>query len=277
MGAIEVTQEMLAAKFASFFPHLDERQRRLLMGAEARALGHGGIRLVARAAGVREATVSLGVTELDSGAEPLGRARRPGGGRKRAADVDPGLRPALLALVEPDERGDPMSPLRWTAKSTRKLAAELTAQGHKVSARTRWVSCCGLRGSACRATPRPLRVAAPGPGCAVPLHQRAGPGPPGRRGPGDQRGHQEEGAGRRLRQRREGSTGPKASPVPVRTHDFLDEELGKAVPYGVYDVAANAGWVNVGTDHDTAAFAVESIRRWWKAVGAPAYPWRGGC
>src|SRR5438128_7721416 len=136
MGAREVTREMLAAKFGSIFPHLDERQRRLLMGAEARALGHGGIRLVARAAGVREATVSLGVTELDSGAEPLGRVRRPGGGRKRAAEVDPGLRPALLALVEPQERGDPVSPLRWTAKSTRALAAELTAQGHTVSADT---------------------------------------------------------------------------------------------------------------------------------------------
>ena len=109
---------MLAAKFKAIFPHLDERQRRLLMGAEARALGHGGIRLVARAAGVREATVSLGVDELEAGADPLGRTRRPGGGRERAAELDPGLVPALLALVEPDERGDPMSPLRWTAKST---------------------------------------------------------------------------------------------------------------------------------------------------------------
>ena len=129
MGAMMVTREMLAAKFGAIFPHLDERQRRLLMGAEARALGHGGIRLVARAAGVREATVSLGVDELDSGAEPLGRARRPGGGRKRAADVDPGLRPALLALVEPEERGDPMSPLRWTTKSTRTLAARADPPG----------------------------------------------------------------------------------------------------------------------------------------------------
>src|SRR5712692_3512466 len=136
MGVIEVSQGMLAAKFGVIFPHLDERQRRLLMGAEARALGHGGIRLVARAAGVREATVSLGVDELDAGAEPPGRARRPGGGRKRAADLDPGLRPALLALVEPQERGDPMSPLRWTTMSTRTLAAELTRQGHRVSADT---------------------------------------------------------------------------------------------------------------------------------------------
>src|SRR5512142_1332900 len=132
MSAMEVTREVLAAKFAVIFPHLDERQRRLLMGAEARALGHGGIRLVAGAAGVREATVSLGIDELDAGAEPLGRARRPGGGRKRAADLDPGLRPALLALVEPDERGDPMSPLRWTTKSTRNLADELARQGHRV-------------------------------------------------------------------------------------------------------------------------------------------------
>src|SRR6478752_280388 len=136
MRATEVTREMLAAKFEAIFPHLDERQRRLLLGAEARALGHGGIRLVAGAVGVREATVSLGVDELESGAEPLGRARRPGGGRKQAADVDPGLRPALLALVEPDERGDPMSPLRWTTKSTRNLAAELTRQGHRVGADT---------------------------------------------------------------------------------------------------------------------------------------------
>src|SRR5258707_6761126 len=124
--------ELLAAKFEAIFPHLDEGQRRLLMGAEARVLGHGGIRVVARAAGVREATVSLGVGELEAGAEPLGRARRPGGGRKRAADLDPGLRPALMALVEPDERGDPMSPLRWTSKSTRNLADEPTRQGHKV-------------------------------------------------------------------------------------------------------------------------------------------------
>ena len=131
-----VTKEMLAAKFGAVFPHLDERQRRLLLGAEARALGHGGIRLVARAAGVREATVSLGAGELEAGAEPLGRARRPGGGRKRAADADPGLRPALLALVEPEERGDPMSPLRWITKSTRNLAAELTRQGHRVGADT---------------------------------------------------------------------------------------------------------------------------------------------
>ena len=105
----------MAAKFSVIFPHLDERQRRLLMGElRPASIGHGGIKLVARAAGAAEVTVSEGVRELEDGGEPLGRARRPGGGRKRLADVDPGLRPALLALVEPDERGDPMSPLRWT-------------------------------------------------------------------------------------------------------------------------------------------------------------------
>src|SRR5215216_4688851 len=133
---MQQTHETLVAKFEVILPHLDERQRRLLMGDEARALGHGGIRAVARAAGVREATVSSGVDELDSGAAPLGRVRRPGGGRKRLSEVDTGLLPALLALVEPDERGDPMSPLRWTTKSLRHLAEELTRQGHPVSAPT---------------------------------------------------------------------------------------------------------------------------------------------
>src|SRR3954452_25159839 len=120
-------QQALAAKFEAVFPHLDERQRRLLAGAEARGVSHGGIRVVAKAAGMREGTVARGVAELESGEEPLGRARRPGGGRKKAADVDAGLRPAL---IEPDVRGDPMSPLRWTTRSTRTLADELTRAGH---------------------------------------------------------------------------------------------------------------------------------------------------
>ena len=130
------TEASLTAKFDALFPHLDERQRRLLAGAEARSLGHGGIRVAARAAGMREGTVSRGVDELDSAAEPLGRVRRPGGGRKELADLDPELVPALLALVEPDMRGDPMSPLRWTTKSTRNLSRELTAAGHRCSADT---------------------------------------------------------------------------------------------------------------------------------------------
>ena len=271
MGVMTVTREMLAAKFEVIFPHLDERQRRLLMGAEARSLGHGGIRLVARAAGVREATVALGVDELDSGAEPLGRARRPGGGRKRAAGLDPVLRPALLALVEPQERGDPMSPLRWTTKSTRKLAAELTAQGHKVSADT--------VGDLLRAEGFSLQ----GNAKAVEGKQHPDRDAQFRYISGQVREYQAardpvvsvdakkkelvgefKNGGREWR--------PKGEPARVSTHDFPDRELGKAIPYGVYDLAANAGWVNVGTDHDTAAFAVESIRRWWKATGNSDYP-----
>ena len=271
MGTMVVTREMLAAKFETIFPHLDERQRRLLMGAEARALGHGGIRLVARAAGVREATVSLGVDELEAGAEPLGRARRPGGGRKRAADLDPGLRPALLALVEPEERGDPMSPLRWTTKSTRHLAAELTRQGHKVGADTVGDLLRGegfsLQGNAKTLEGRrhPDRDAqfryineqvkdhqgTADPVISVDTKKKELVG-------------QFANAGRDWR--------PQGQPVATRTHDFPGDSAGKAVPYGVYDIAGNTGWVSVGTDHDTAAFAVESIRRWWKAAGSSQYP-----
>jgi hypothetical protein len=130
------TRDQLAVKFAVLFPHLDERQRRLLAAAEARSLGHGGIRAVARAAGVSETTIRRGMSDLETGEPLVERVRRPGGGRKRVADLDPGLRSALLSLVEPDERGDPMSPLRWTTKSTRTLAAELTRQGHRVGAGT---------------------------------------------------------------------------------------------------------------------------------------------
>src|SRR5579859_3451631 len=271
MGVLTVTSEMLAAKFEVIFPHLDERQRRLLMGAEARALGHGGIRLVARAAGVREATVALGADELDSGAGPLGRARRPGGGRKRAADLDPGLLPALMALVEPEERGDPMSPLRWTTKSTRNLAAELTRQGHRVGADT--------VGDLLRAEGFSLQ------GNAKTIEGRRHPDRDAQfRYISEQvKAHQDtadpvisvdtkkkelvgefKNAGRQWR--------PKGEPAATRTHDFPGDSAGKAVPYGVYDLTANAGWVSVGTDHDTAAFAVESIRRWWKAAGSSDYP-----
>jgi len=271
MAVTVETEQMLAAKFEVIFPHLDERQRRLLMGTEARMLGHGGIRAVARAARVAENTVSRGVSDLDAGELPLGRTRRPGGGRKRLVDLDPGLRPALLALVEPDERGDPMSPLRWTTKSTRTLASELTRQGHPVGADT-VADLLHAEGFSLQANTKTIE---------------------GRQHPdrdaqfryiNDQvKDHQHTGdpvvsvdtkkkelvgpfanAGRQWR--------PSGEPVATRTHDFPDAELGKAVPYGIYDLAANTGWVNVGTDHDTAAFAVESIRRWWNSVGSSDYP-----
>lgn len=271
MGSPEGIEEALTAKFQALFPHLDERQRRLAIGAEARSLGHGGIRLVARAAGVREGTVSRGVAELESGEAPLGRVRREGGGRKRAVDLDPGLRPALLALVEPDMRGDPMSPLRWTTKSTRHLASELTGQGHRVSADT--VAALlreegfSLQGNAKTVEGRqhPDRdaqfryineqakqyQAAGDPVVSVDTKKKELVG-------------NYKNVGREWQ--REGE------PTRVQTHDFPDRELGKAIPYGIYDLTANTGWVSVGTDHDTAAFAVESVRRWWNSQGRAAYP-----
>lgn len=259
-------------KFEVLFPHLDERQRRLLMGAEARVLGHGGIRAVARAAGVSETTVRGGVNELESGAEPLGRVRRSGGGRKKAAEVDPGLRSALLALVEPDERGDPMSPLRWTTKSTRNLAAELTRQGHRVGADTVG-DLLREEGFSLQASAKTIE------GAQHPdrdaqfrcvneqVKQHMDGGDPvisvdtkKKELVGDYKNN-----GRQWR--------PEGDPVQVKTHDFLDRQgPGKAIPYGIHDIAANTGWVNIGTDHDTAAFAVASIRRWWQARGKLDYP-----
>lgn len=135
---VQEDEDRLRERFAVLLPHLDERQRRLTLAAEARSLGHGGVRAVARAAGVSETTVRKGVFELEAGEKPLprGRVRRPGGGRKSVGELNPQLVSALLSLVEPDERGDPESPLRWTTKSLRRLADELTRQGHSVSAPT---------------------------------------------------------------------------------------------------------------------------------------------
>ncbi|GAA3087349.1 hypothetical protein GCM10017562_67030 [Streptomyces roseofulvus] len=265
------TRNQLSVKFAVLFPHLDERQRRLLLAAEARVLGHGGVRAVALAATVSETTVRKGVYELEAGEEPLGRVRRPGGGRKRVAVLDPGLRPALLALVESDERGDPMSPLRWTVKSTRLLARELTRAGHKVSADT-VAALLREAGFSLQANAKTLEGGQHADRDAQfrDLNEQA-------------REHRDAGQpvisvdtkkkelvgefknnGRSWR--------PAGDPVPVHMHDFADPQLGKAIPYGVYDLAANTGWVNVGTDHDTAAFAVESIRRWWHGQRHASYP-----
>jgi hypothetical protein len=274
MGEMVVTEGMLAAKFGVILPFLDERQRRLALAAEARMLGHGGIRLVARAAGVSEVTVSSGVAELEAGGQPPGRVRRPGGGRKRAAESDPGLVPALLALVEPEERGDPCSPLRWTVKSTRVLAGELTRQGHQVSADT----VAGLlqgEGFSLQANAKTIEgrrhpdrdaqfryiagqatayQGAGDPVISVDAKKKEMVGEFGN-------------AGRQWR--------PKGAPAAVRDHDFASEAEGRAIPYGIYDLAADVGWVNVGTDHDTAAFAVETIRRWWNARGRADYPRAG--
>jgi len=264
-------EEELVAEFAALFPHLDERQRRLAMGARARSLGHGGITVVARAAGVNAVTVSRGAAELESGGEPLGRARRAGGGRKDITQTDPGLVPALLALVDPAARGDPESPLRWTVKSTRTLARELTRQGHTVSDRTVGRLLAGegfsLQGNAKQAegSQHPDRDAQfryiNG---QASEHQAAGQPVVSVDAKKKEKVGNFKNGGREWR--------PAGQPERVNVYDFIDKELGKVTPYGVYDIAANAGWVSVGTDHDTAAFAVQTIRTWWQKAGQPAYP-----
>jgi hypothetical protein len=268
--AVEV-EESLASKFSTLLPHLGERQRRLYLGSEARALGHGGIAVVARAAQVSRQTVAAGVDELEAGELPSGRARRAGGGRKRLTETDSGLRAALLGLVEPDSRGDPTSPLRWTTKSTRKLADELTRQGHRVSADT-VADVLRAEGFGLQANAKTLE------GKQHPdrdaqfryLNEQVGD----HQATGDPvisvDAKKKEQVGQFKNGGREWQ--PAGEPAVVNTHDFPDRQTGKAIPYGVYDVTADTGWVNVGCDHDTAAFAVASIRRWWTSRGTSDYP-----
>jgi hypothetical protein len=268
---VELTEEALGVMFAVLSPHLDERQRRLLAGAQARALGRGGVTIVARATGMGLTTVKKGAVEIDQGPAVTGRVRRPGAGRPKAPVQDPELVAALDALVEPDTRGDPMSPLRWTAKSTRTLAEELTRQGHRVSASTVAGLLTGL-GYSLQATSKQVE------GAQHPdrdgqfryLNEQA-------------RAHLADGqpvisvdtkkkevVGNLANSGREWQ--PKGAPVRVDVHDFPDPKVGKAIPFGVYDLGADAGWVSVGDDHDTAAFAVATIRRWWEQAGRAAYP-----
>ncbi|MGW4569418.1 ISAzo13 family transposase, partial [Streptomyces sp. NPDC004561] len=266
-------RDQLALRFGVLFPHLNERQQRLALAAEARLLGHGGVRAVARAAGVSETTVRKGVFELEGGEDPLpdGRVRRDGGGRKSAEELDPLLVPALLALVEPDERGDPMSPLRWTTKSLRSLAGALTRQGHAASAPTVG-RLLRENGFSLQANAKTLE------GAQHPDRDAQF------RYINDQaKDHQVNGepvvsvdTKKKEVVGEFKNTGcqwrPAGKPVRVDVHDFPSDALGKALPYGIYDLAAGTGWVNVGTDHDTAAFAVESIRRWWNGQGRLDYP-----
>jgi transposase len=238
-------------------------------------LGHGGVRAVAQVAGVSETTVRKGVVELEAGEAPLppGRARRPGGGRKLAARQDPDLVPALLALVEPDERGDPMSPLRWTTKSLRHLAEELTRQGHPVSAPTVGRLLKG-EGFSLQANAKTLEGA-----------QHPDRDAQFRYLNHQVKDHQADGEpvvsvdtkkreqlGRLPMAGREWH--PRGQPVKVEDHHFFftGPDVDQAIPYGVYDLTRNTGWVNVGVDHDTCVFAVESIRRWWQARGSLDYP-----
>src|SRR3954463_15982436 len=275
MRVDEEARGQLATRFEVLLPHLDERQQRLALGTEARLLGHGGVAAVADAARVSPTTVRRGVGELDAGEEPLpaGRARRAGGGRKPVTAHDPELAAALLELVEPNARGDPMSPLRWTTKSLRHLAAELTAQGHPVSAPTvgRLLRTAGfsLQGTAktLEGKQHPDRDAQ----FAyineqVKAHQVAGAPVISVDAKKKEQLGQLPAAGREWR--------PKGDPVEVEGHSFfsMGPEGPLAIPYGVYDLGTDAGWVNVGVDHDTSAFAVASIRRWWGARGALDHP-----
>ena len=246
-------------------PHLDERQRRLLLGAEAAGLGRGGMKAVAGANGVHADTVARGVREADGRPEP--RVRAPGGGRKRLAETDAGLGRALMALVEPESRGDTESPLRWTCRSTRNLADTLTAAGHRCSAPTvaRLLKGEGysLQGNAKVAEGRqhPDRDAqfryiartareyldAGQPVVSVDAKKKEKVG-------------EFANGGAEWR--------PEGRPERVNVHDFPSDAIGKAIPYGIYDLGANTGWVRVGTDHDTA-FAAATLRRWWRADGWP--------
>jgi transposase len=264
--------ESLASRFEVLKPHLNERQRRLWLGAEARELGSGGVGIVAQAVGVAGDTVRRGRAELEEPQPlPYPRSRKPGGGRKRAEAGDPTLVAALDKLVDPVTRGDPMSPLRWTSKSLRTLAKALQEQGHQVSEQIvrRLLREAGysLQGNAktLEGGQHPDRdgqftyladqaaehLAAGAPVVSVDAKKKELVG-------------QFKNGGQDYR--------PAGSPVPVNVHDFLDPALGKAIPYGVYDIGANSGWVSVGSDHDTAAFAVATLRKWWDHEGHAAYP-----
>ncbi len=263
--------ESLARRFAVLWPHLSELQRRLWLGAEAAELGVGGVGLVADAVGVAADTVRRGRAEAQGlDASSVVTSRRPGGGRKRAEERDPGLVAALEALIDPVTRGDPMSPLRWTSKSTRTLAAALTEDGHQVSdfVVRRLLGELGYSLQANAKTAEggqhPDRDAQFG--C---LNEQAQAHMDAANPVISVDTKKKELVGAYKNGGREWS--PAGHPEAVKVHDFIDRELGKANPYGVYDVATDTGWVSVGTDHDTAAFAVASIARWWDTVGAEVY------
>ena len=267
-----IDSDSIIKRFASLSPHLDERGRRLFAATEANSAGYGGVAVVARLTGIAPSTIGRGRRDLAQEVKlEDGRLRRPGGGRKPLSVTDPDLLPALLALVEPTERGDPMSALRWTCKSLRRLAAELRALGHRIShtvvgevLKQQKFSLQGNRKTR-EGDSHPDRdaqfvyinesvtrmLAGQQPVISVDTKKKELVG-------------DFKNGGREWR--------PRGDPEEVRVHDFLIKELGRAVPYGVYDLAANEGWVSVGIDHDTAAFAVQTIRSWWHNVGHQQYP-----
>ena len=272
------TLETIKSKYEQLRPVLDERVCRLWAATEALALGRGGITLVAAATGISRKRIASGIRDLRAPAPmdpgdkpPRPRVRRPGGGRKPKTATDPTLLDDLEALVEPLTRGDPMSPLRWTCKSLSKLAAALRRQGHAVSHET-------VRQLLLQLDYRPQGA----------RKSREGSDHPDRNAQFEQINSEaksfqaagqpvisvdtkkKELVGDFANRGREWR--PSGEPELVRVHDFPDKELGKVSPYGVYDLAANVGWVNVGIDHDTAAFAVHGIRTWWEQMGRETYP-----
>jgi transposase len=263
--------DILRAKYRALSPVLTERLRRLWAATEARALGHGGIALVEHATGVSRSTIQRGLRELESG-ETLSatRVRRPGGGRKAATERDPTLLEDLDELVEPTALGDPESPLRWTVKSVRALSAALQAQGHEVS-HNLVAELLHELGYSLQAN-RKTQEGAQHPdrdgqfrhidGQVRRFHRKGHPAVSVDTKKKELIGNFKN-AGREWR--------PKGTPEAVQVHDFLIPANGKAIPYGVYDLQRNEGWVSVGVDHDTASFAVNAIRSWWKRMGRPAY------
>jgi transposase len=271
------TTQAISAKFVVLRPLLDERARRLWAAVEARAIGRGGISCVAEATGLSRVTIRAGLQELvlpGTASRPRAtpeRLRRPGGGRKPRGRRDPHLVHALDTLVDPVTRGDPMSLLRWTCKSAAQLAAALQAQGHPVSERTvnRLLHDLGYSLQSNRKT----------------LEGRAHPDRDAqfqyinRRAKAFQKQGQpvvsvDTNKKELIGQFRHGGREwqPQGQPEEVQGHDFPDKALGKVIPYGVYDEATTTGWVSVGVDHDTAEFAVETVRRWWRHMGGQTYP-----
>ena len=263
----------LRKKFESLGPLLDERRLRRWAAVEASVFGYGGIKAVALICGLSRRTIERGLTELTGDHPPsdFDRVRRPGAGRKRLTDADPQLLRALEQLVDPATRGDPMSPLRWTSKSTGKLAEKLTAGGHPVSAATvgRLLVDAGY-------SLQSVRKAIEGGkhedrnaqfeqiNASVKVFQKHGLPVI------SVDAKKKELIGRYANNGQEWQ--PKGRPEKVNVYDFIDKEQGKVTPYGVLDITANEGWVSVGVNHDTSEFAVESIRRWWLEMGRPRYP-----
>ena len=272
----EIVVQWVRDKYQALSPTLNERSRRLWAATEARSLGHGGIATVIAATGMSSATVDKGLKELDALESgrltlPPGRIRKPGGGRKRAVDKQPGLARALQRLVEPTARGDPESPLRWSCKSTRKLAAELKRQGFNVGPVTvgKELKAQGFSLQANRktreGTSHPDRDAQFGYiNEQVRWFQRRGQPVISVDTKKKELVGDFKNAGQEWRRR--------GQPEKVRSHDFPDPKIRKAIPYGVYDLTRNEGWVSVGIDHDTARFAAASIKRWWRKMGKKRYP-----